>query len=118
MISDEKKHFLFGAVTAAVQQEFSCTAAYPLKSGQMQDKVDFLRHLCDLTEDHGLGLQIGIRYSWANGALNLLISLDPSPDHDGLLCFLSSQRAMQLTPSVHAYYSINDKYSSLGFRTV
>lgn len=79
------------------------------------DKVDFLWHLRDLTEDHRLSPQIGIRYSWANGALNLLISLDPSPDHTGLFRFLSSQRTTQLTPSVHAYYSINDKYSSSGF---
>lgn len=79
------------------------------------DKVDFLWHLDDLTEDHRLSPQIGIRYSWTNGALNLLISLNPSLDHTGLFRFLSSQCATQLTPWVHAYYSINDKYSRSGF---
>lgn len=55
------------------------------------DKVDFLRHLRDRREDQSLSPQIGIRYSWANGALNLLISLDPSPDRTGLFRFLSSR---------------------------
>lgn len=55
------------------------------------DKVDFLRHLRDLTEDQLLSPQIGIRYSWANGALNLLISLDPSPNRTGLYRFISSR---------------------------
>lgn len=62
------------------------------------DKVDFLRHLDDLTEDHCLSPLIGIRYSWANEALNLLISLDPSPDHSGLFCFLSSWCTTADTP--------------------
>lgn len=55
------------------------------------NKVDFLRHLRDLTEDQSLSPQIGIRYSWANGALNLLIFLDPSPDRTGLFRFISSR---------------------------
>lgn len=56
------------------------------------DKVDFLRHLPDLTEDQSLSPRRGIRYSWANGALNLLISLDPSLDRTGLFRFISSRR--------------------------
>lgn len=79
------------------------------------DNVDLFWHLDDLTEDHWLSPQIGIRYSWANGALHLLISLDPSPDHGGLFWFLSSQRRTQLTPSLHAYYSINDKHCIVWF---
>lgn len=75
------------------------------------DKVDFLRHLDDLTEDHCWSPLIGIRYSWANEALNLLISLDPSPDHSGLFCFLSSWCTTADT-RMHAYYSINDTHGS------
>lgn len=106
----KKKRTTQSKVTEDEKAIFQC--ALPLREGAVAapshvetvemwpdaDKVDFLRHLDDLTEDHRLSPLIGIRYSRANEALNLLISLHPSPDRSGLFCFLSSRRTTADAP--------------------
>lgn len=78
------------------------------------DKADSPRHLDDLTEDQCLSPPIGIRYSWANEALNLLISLDPPVITQAYFASYPVD-AQQLTPRVHVFYSLSDTHGSFGW---